>query len=172
MLKPDSLRAFLTAAVPALRAESDRLKIFMEKGQLRCALGQHLGWEYAYTLTLQIIDFTGHPDTVAAPLLCWVRVNQPDLLQNRDRNRDGITFEAEILDNDKVDMEIQLPLTERVTCARAGDGTFTAIHQAEPVYDQVFSAGFDPQPWVALPAAPFKIYLDDELVEDLTPEGP
>ena len=41
-------------------------------------------------------------------------MNQSNLMANLDNVKSGIKFEAEILANDKVDLAIQLPLTERV----------------------------------------------------------
>ena len=47
------------------------------------------------------------------PLLVWVARHQSELLANPDL-RERIAFDAELLANDKVDLEIKLPLTERV----------------------------------------------------------
>jgi len=66
------------------------------------------------------------------PLLDWLHVHQSELLHNPDR-RDGIRFEADILASNQVDLQIQLPLTERVGVTQTAPGAFTTTHYPEPV---------------------------------------
>lgn len=149
MNKPESLRAHLLAAVPELRHSPDRLLVFIDKGKLRCTAAASLSWEYGYELQIILTDFAGHPDAVMLPLLAWVRTNQSELLANLDTSAQGIGFEADILDNSKVDLAITLPLTERVVVKRQADGTYQIEHATEPQLTeyhepaswQVFAAG-------------------------------
>lgn len=135
MNKPESLRAHLLAAIPELKRNPDRLLVFIDNGSLRSTAAPGLSFEYSYTLNLILTDFAGHPDAVAVPLFAWVLVNQRELMENLERGRDAIKFEADILDNSKVDLSITLPLTERVIVKRQADGTLQATHPAEPVVD-------------------------------------
>jgi hypothetical protein len=149
MNKPESLRAHLLAAVPELRHSPDRLLVFIDKGKLRCTAAASLSWEYGYELQIILTDFAGHPDAVMLPLLAWVRTNQSELLVNLDKSAQGIGFEADILDNSKVDLAITLPLTERVVVKHQPDGTYQLSHAPEPQYTeyqepatwQVFAGG-------------------------------
>ena len=135
MNKPESLRAHLLAAIPELKRNPDRLLVFIDNGSLRSTATPGLSFEYSYTLNLILTDFAGHPDSVAIPLFAWVLVNQRELMENQERGRDAIKFEADILDNSKVDLSITLPLTERVIVKRQADGTLQVSHPAEPVVD-------------------------------------
>lgn len=134
MNKPDSLRVHLLAAIPELKQNPDRLLIFIDNGKIRCTAATGLSFEYAYDLQIILTDFAGHPDSVMLPLLGWLGVNQSELLVNLDKSAVGIKFEADIIDNSKVDMSLTLPLTERVIVKKQDDGTFTAKHAAEPQY--------------------------------------
>lgn len=128
MLKPDSLRAWLTAAIPALAADPAQLQLFVDRGQVVSTGTPGLAFEYRYTLNLLLTDFAGHPDGLFAPLLAWLGLNQPDLLQRIGRTGDGLAFEADILDNEKVDLSVTFPLSETVVAvprpadAGGGDG--------------------------------------------------
>lgn len=134
MNKPGSLRDHLMTAVPALHNNPDRLLVFIDKGSVRCTLAASLSFEYSYKLQLILTDFPGHPDSVILPLLGWLRVNQSELLANLEQSAHGIQFEVDILDHEKVDMAITLPLTERVVVSQNDDASFTVTHASEPPY--------------------------------------
>ena len=68
------------------------------------------------------------------PILGWLSVNQSELLENLDKVKDGIQFEADILDKDKVDLSITLQLTERVVVGNDEQGNTTVKHPNEPQY--------------------------------------
>lgn len=136
MHKPDSLRAALTAAIPDLRDSPERLAMFIDKGSLRATAVPGLSFEYRYKLQLLLLDFAGHPDQVMVPLLAWLFVHQNELLANHDRNKDGISFEAELLDKARVDLQITLALTERVKVTTQPDGSLRAEHLPEPPIEQ------------------------------------
>ncbi|TWQ96510.1 phage tail protein, partial [Xanthomonas vasicola] len=96
--------------------------------------GPGLSFEYQYTLNLILTDYAGHPNSVMLPLLEWVQANQSELLSNTARRGD-ITFEADILANDAVDLSIKLPLTERVVVTAKAGGGYDMTHAPEPVID-------------------------------------
>ncbi|WP_130932214.1 phage tail protein [Pseudomonas sp. Sample_24] len=135
MNKPESLRKHLLDSIPELRHNPDRLLVFIDNGTMRSTAAPGLSFEYAYTLNLILTDFAGHPDAVAIPLFAWVLVNQRELMENLERGKDAIAFEADVLDNSKVDLSIKLPLTERVIVKRQDDGKLVVNHPAEPLVD-------------------------------------
>ncbi len=145
MNKPQSLREFLTAALPELGRDPDRLLVFIEGGSLISTLAPGASFEYRYTLKIVVTDFGGHPDSLMVPLLDWIRRHQSELLAN-DRLREQIRFEAEVLANDKVDVELTLPLTERVGVHRHDNGEVHVEHYAEPEIE----APLPPRHWQLL----------------------
>jgi len=132
MHKPDHLRAHLIEALPELRQHPDKLLLFVDEGNIIATGAPGLAFEYRYTLTLILTDYTGSPDAVMVPLLDWLHVHQSDVLMNPDR-RESIRFEADILAGGLADLQIQLPLTERVGVQQTAPGEFTTTHYPEPV---------------------------------------
>lgn len=141
MNKPESLRAHLLATVAEFKHNPDRLLIFIDNGKVRCTSGESLSFEYSFDLQIILTEFAGHPDSVILPILGWLSVNQSELLENLDRVKDGIQFEADILDKNKVDLSLTLPLTERVVVASDDQGNTTVKHPNEP---QRVAAYLDP----------------------------
>jgi len=130
--KPNSLREHLLAADTTLAQNPERLLVFIDEGNIRATAAPGLSFEWLYTLNIIITDYAGHPDNIAIPLLAWLRRNQPDLLTNIEKGKDAIGFEADILGNDKVDLSITLPLTERVIVKRLPDESLEVTHPPEP----------------------------------------
>lgn len=140
MNKPESLRQHLESAIPELRKNPDRMLVFIDNGTLRATAAPGLSFEYAYTLNLIFTDFAGHPDSIAVPLFAWLLVNQRELMENLERAKDSVKFEADILDNKKVDLSFTLPLTERVIVKKQGDGQLLITHPPEPQPDEPYEA--------------------------------
>lgn len=141
MNKPNSLKAHLLAAVPELANSPDRLLVFIDNGSARTTVAPGLSFEYSYTLNVILTDFAGHPDAVFIPLLAWLMVNQNELLANQDKGKDSISFEADVLDNSKVDLSIKLPLTERAIVTKLPDGRLEVTHPDEPQLEAFLPAG-------------------------------
>lgn len=134
MNKPASLRMALTSAVAHLKHNPDHLHIFIDEGRIAAtSAGESLSFEYAYTLNVIVTDFPSHIDVMMAPTLEWLKVNQPEMLLNRDRMKEGVTFEADILNHKTADISLKLKLTERVI-VRAGSSAGQRIieHADEP----------------------------------------
>lgn len=130
MNKPDSLRAALTAVLPELARDPDRLRIWIDKGRIRCPMTASRAFSYEYTLSLLLVDFTGHPALVFLTINDWLRINQPDLAQvDKDG---GYTFEAEVIDAKTIDLAIDLTLTERAVVTPRAGGGWQIDHPAEP----------------------------------------
>lgn len=131
MKKLTDLRSYLLQRLPYLKATPENLHSFIEKGKIATRRGGASSFEYRYTVTLVITDFSDPVDTVMVPILAWIEVNQPDLIDNEQKRENAINFRAEILDSQKVDIEITLELSERVQVTQAG-GVWTCTHLGEP----------------------------------------
>lgn len=130
MNKPKSLREALTNALPEIKKNPDRLLVFVENGQLAATQAQNFSFVYHYTLSVIIIDFSRHVDTIFIPLMVWLREHQPDLLTGEADG--GIGFDAELINNNATDLEIKLKLTETVVVT-AENGKLVSRHLAEPL---------------------------------------
>lgn len=140
MNKPSALRAHLLANVHELNKNPDRLLVFIDNGTIRSTAAPGLSFEYSYTLNVILTDYAGHPDAVAIPLLAWLLVNQPELLTNLEKGKTAIAFEADVLDNSKVDLSLKLPLTERVIVKKQDDGSLLVSHPDEPqLFEETFT---------------------------------
>lgn len=135
MIKPASLRAAIEAALPGLRNNPDRLLVFIDEGSIRSTSAASLSFEYSYTLQIVVTDYAEHADTIMVPVLAWVAVNQPELLANPERARDGIRFDADLLTHKTMDLSLRIALTERVVVTDNPDGSRSAKHVGEPPLD-------------------------------------
>ncbi|EGT4441743.1 phage tail protein [Cronobacter sakazakii] len=131
MNKPQSLRHALNKSVPYVRENPDRLHLFVDNGSLVATAAASISWEYRYTLNVVVTDFTGDQNLLMAPILYWLRDNQPDALQNPDEREKLFTFEVDILGNGACDLSLNLKLTERVM-AREVDGQMQVEAVPEP----------------------------------------
>lgn len=131
MRKPDSLRAAVTAALPELARDPQALKVWLSKGHVKSnGTGANARMEYAYELSLLLLDFTGDPDTLFAALVEWLAMEQPNLLLRPTDASSVIPFEIDVLDDSKVDILVSLQLDEAID--RAG-GSF--VHLPTPLLD-------------------------------------
>lgn len=161
MFKPNSLRAALTAALPDLDRNPDRIAIFIDKGAVVARMSPapahpQPGFEYRYTLNVLLTDLPGDaPDVAMVAVMLWLHEHQPDLLQNHAD--DTLAFEAEVIDGTTIDLVIRLQLSESVRAAPREGGGFDLVHQAEPPAIEEFEGV--PR-WTPLA----RVYIDDELV--------
>jgi hypothetical protein len=109
MKKLHLLRTHLINAVPGLARDPDRLLTFVEDGSLEFRRGPNLSHEYQFAAQLVLTDFGDDLDTVMVPLLQWLAEYQPDADPG-----EAVSFEAEILSNQAVDVALRVRLTERV----------------------------------------------------------
>jgi len=131
MNKPQSLRHALNKSVPYVRKNPDRLHLFVDNGSLVATAAASISWEYRYTLNVVVTDFTGDQNLLMAPILYWLRDNQPDALHNPDEREKLFTFEVDILGNGACDLSLNLKLTERVL-AREVNGQMQVEAVPEP----------------------------------------
>ncbi|QXZ10276.1 phage tail protein [Comamonas sp. Y33R10-2] len=122
MLKPINLREHLTAGLPELQRDPERLIMLIRGGRVRATATKSLSWQYEYTLRLIFCDWTLHADVIVALLLPWLHHNQNEMLANPDKNKTGIRFDVDYLNVNAMDFVLDLELTERVLC-RPIEGT-------------------------------------------------
>ncbi|WP_343463993.1 phage tail protein [Pantoea sp.] len=120
MLKPQHLRQRLLDSVPLLQAHPDSLTLLTESGRIVSTLAASLSFEYHYRLKVAIAAFSGEMDGVIVPMLDWLRVNQPDLMATKEKQRDGFTFQTHPVSDTAYDITIDLQLSERVRVTRDG----------------------------------------------------
>lgn len=133
MKKPDSLRSAVTAAVPSLVNDPDKLLVFVEKGQATSTGTLGKSFQYTYTLSLILTDWSGNPDEILYAVLEWVRVQQPELLSNPDKQHRGIRFDVDVLNHQTFDLAIELELSEGVIVSTDATGKVSFKHADEPV---------------------------------------
>lgn len=140
MRKPHSLRTHLAAAVPELARDPDKLAIYIRNGRLQPAGATSISFEYRFTLVLTLLDWRSHSDAIMVPLMAWLRLQQPDVLDNPQLRERAIRFECEYLNSETMDLSIELDLTEAVV-VRAGPEPdapettrrYTVTHPPEPL---------------------------------------
>ncbi|HFW6891320.1 TPA: phage tail protein [Escherichia coli] len=125
MNKPQSLRRALNKAVPYVRNNPDKLHLFVDNGSLVATGTSSMSWEYRYTLNVVIEDFSGDQNLLMAPVLLWLRDNQPDAINNPTLREKLFTFEVDILRNDVCDISLNLQLTEHVLVST--DGSVSSV---------------------------------------------
>ena len=159
MLKPSSLRAHLEKAVPELARDPERLVLLARAGQM-CSTGTgSLSFEYRYTLQVVVLDYAGHADTLTVPLLAWLAVHQPELLDHPDKREKAVRFEVEYLNAHTVDLSLEVDLTERVLVKPRPDqpGAYDIRHVGEP-----------PHPAWPQQREEWRLYLHDQLLAEWT----
>lgn len=155
MKKAQSLRNFLTGAVPELQTDPQRLKMFVESGNIVGRSGETLSFEYRFTVRLIMLDFAGSLDLFAVPILAWLSTYQNDVLQNKDKAAKAVRFDVEVLSNDKIDLVIEVDLTESVIVKEdqddAGRQRLTTEHKGEI---------YSPKPYAT---GDYSLYLGDKI---------
>ncbi len=141
MKKAAELRQYLTARVPELAKNPDKLIVYIPKGSIACSAGS-LSFQWAYDLELTVTEFTGNPDQLVVPLLAWLSLNQPEQFQSPETKANLVRIEAEVIDHEKSDVQLTVTLTERVVVTGREDA-WQAIHCSEPAPDDLGG----PTPW-------------------------
>ena len=145
MKKAQSLRNFLLGAIPELQTDPQRLKMFVETGNIVARSGDTLSFEYRFTVRLIMLDFSASLDLFAVPLLAWLSTYQPDVLQNKDKAAKALRFDVEVLANDKLDLVIEVDLTESVIVKEDKDDVgrqrLTTEHKGEINHPMPYASG-------------------------------
>lgn len=132
MLKPDKIRDIITRANPYLKVDPDKLHVFLDSGRIVAYGAGSLSFEYQYTLNVIVQDYPHHADQIFLPLLVYLRTQQPELFENRDKAKNLIRFEAEVLNQQTVDLSIEVDLTERVIISQPEGNKLVVQHVGEP----------------------------------------
>ncbi|KAF1021894.1 MAG: hypothetical protein GAK30_01583 [Paracidovorax wautersii] len=114
MKKPALIRELLEKAIPNLATNPERLSIFVEHGGITSTGTPSLSFEYRYTVIIGLVDFNDSPDVAIVPLVAWIKTNQPDLFTNPATADKAFRFEAEILNHQTANIEIQIDLSESI----------------------------------------------------------
>ena len=149
MSKAKSLRAALTAAIPELRNEPSRLKLWIENGAVRARGTASHGFAMQYPLSVLIEEANTDIAIIALAITRWLRIHQPDLLAP---NGDSFQFESDILDVTTADILITINITENIAVAPQPDGSWsvTYLEERDPLFDDGLGfAGVDPIPDLA-----------------------
>lgn len=157
MRKHQSFRAALVDVFPNLATDADKLAVFVEKGRIAARHGPELGFEYRYRLITILTDFAGDTNAVMLATLLWIRQHQPELLLNHTTGAEAITFDAVILDDKTVDLEIAFDVSEGLTATPRPGGGFALGYQPEPPIEDTFGG-------VPLGTLVGEIYLGDALI--------
>jgi len=131
MNKLASLRAHLLSIPGELKIEPDDLLTFADSGQIiSSASGTNEHYEFNYKGNIIISNYSGAADQLAYWVLQWMKINQPDHLD------DPIQFEADILNDDSVDLSLTINLNETVKVETTVDG-IVLHHVNEPSIEPV-----------------------------------
>ncbi|MRN37199.1 phage tail protein [Neisseria sp. N95_16] len=135
MEKPAALREAIQAALPEFKTDPDRLRIYVDGGEIEPARGT-LSHKTAYTLNLFAQEIAKDKLTrLNIAIIHWLQRNQPDILNPGTNGNKAYTFEAEPLTSDVWDVLIQLKLTENILVRMDDKGRLNIKTKAEPQYD-------------------------------------
>lgn len=129
MRKAETMRASIEATLPGLTSNPEKFWMVVTKGRINQTTSASANFQWDYTLTIDIRETTYHPSLIFYAINQWARANQPELL---GLGQPGYPFEAEQLDSEKVDLHIEIPLTENVAVSTDNSGNLTLQHLDEP----------------------------------------
>lgn len=139
MKKLIDLRDHLLREVPALAGNPDQLLTYIENGKIAFSVGNNSSHKYSFQAVVVVTDWSNDADSIFIPILEWLAVREPGF--NPD---EALTFEADILSLDAIDIVIKLNLTERVIVKDHENGrTITHVIPPAPMqFDQGASLQF------------------------------
>ena len=157
MWKLQSLRKVISQSNPELEREPQNFIVMVEGGSAVSTSAKGLSFEYAYTIAITLLDYTGHTDAIFVPLIAWLRVHQNELLANPQSQAQGLQFNIELLNTGSCDIAIRVPVTERVIVKAKPDHPtqLTCDHPPEP---HITGVARVPEHW--------QLYLKDELLAE------
>jgi len=157
MWKLQSLRNIIESANPDLKRDPQNLIVIAQQGRAVSTLAGGLSFEYEYTIDVTVLNYVGHTDALFVPILAWVRVNQSDLLAHPEKQAKGLAFRVELMDNNAADVEIRVPVTERVIVQpdTTHPTRLNAFHPPEPEH-----------PGMNAMAEHWQLYLKEQLLAE------
>lgn len=139
MKKLINLRQHLLQQVPQLATNPEQLLTYIESGKIAYSAGKNLSHRYAFQAVVVVTDWHHDADSIFIPLLAWLGVKEPGFDQD-----EALTFEADILNLESMDIIIKVNLTERVIVTENETGrTITHVIPPTPMqFDQGASLQF------------------------------
>jgi len=130
MRKIDSLREAIFAALPELKRDPDRLRIWIDRGSAKSTLTEGEGMTLAFRLNVLVVEMASDIAVLGLAIFRWLRTNQPELMVPGPGN--GFDFDADILDNGIADVLLQLQLDQAIVASERPDGVVDLKYEAEP----------------------------------------
>jgi hypothetical protein len=169
MQKLDTLRAAITAVLPDLARDPSRLRVWIERGTIRCRQTATHAFSFEFQAQVLLVEIpSDHVPVVAVAVFQWARVNQPDLLAFASP---GIAFDADILDSGAADVLLQLDLIQNVSAAPAQGGGLALSWLAEPdplILEEPTWLPPPPPSFLETDGPPPVFYTHDEVAGDET----
>lgn len=109
MKKLIDLREHLLQQVAELAANPEQLLTYIESGKIAFSVGNNLSHRYSFQAVIVVTDWRNDSDSIFIPLLEWLAVKEPGFIPE-----EALSFEAEILSLEAIDIIIKINLTERV----------------------------------------------------------
>ena len=129
MRKIDSLREAIFAALPELKRDPDRLRIWIDRGSAKSTQTEDQGLVFVFRLNVLVVEMASDIAILGLAVFRWMRANQPELMVP---GAEGFDFDADVLDNGIADVLLQLQLDQVVSARRRPDGGFDLQYQEEP----------------------------------------
>jgi len=131
MHKLTLLRAHILSIPGEIKIEPDDLLTFADNGQILAdASGTNDHYEFRYKGNIIITNYSGRADQLSYWLLQWLKTNQPE------HSQETIQFEADILNDDSVDLSLTIDLNETVKVESTAEG-IVLHHADEPSIEPV-----------------------------------
>lgn len=129
MKKLIDLREYLLQRIPALAVNPDQLLTYVETGKIAFSTGANYSHQYSFNAVIIITQWRHSADDVVIPLLEWLNVREPGFDPEK-----SLSFEADILNKETVDLAFKLALTERVIVQdQNGERSITHVLPAPPL---------------------------------------
>lgn len=109
MKKLIDLREYLLTNIPQLAANPDQLLTYIESGKIAFSPGNNASHRYSFEAVIVVTDWHHDADYIFIPVLEWLAIREPGFNPEQ-----ALTFEADILSLEAIDIIIKLNLTERV----------------------------------------------------------
>ncbi|MDM1784267.1 phage tail protein [Acinetobacter bereziniae] len=134
MKKPQALREYLLKSLPDLPTDQDRLRIVADQGSMQSLITAGYSFEMSYKLEILLTECVIEPEVIALVIFTWLKEQQSELMANHAKSKEAITFESEIIDNEKSDIYFSINLTERVIVSKTETGQLEISYPDEPKY--------------------------------------
>lgn len=123
--KIKDLHEYLLHRVAQLKRNPEQLLLFVDNGRVEFYSGSNYSHVYHMPLRLVITDWRGTLDELTLPLLEWLSVREPGF-----NPATALTFDAQMIDHETLDISYTLNISERVIVAF--DGTNRTINHVLP----------------------------------------